>query len=147
MQAQSLLSTVAAVILIALHPVHAQLLARSHKLGWLELSSPNAEVLRLNQQFRKRLIDLSYVELAAKHRLPAMYGGTEFGEVGGLLGYGPDITDNFRRAAIYADKILKGAKPADLPIERPFKFEVIVNLKTANHIGLTIPPNVLVRAD
>jgi len=87
------------------------------------------------------------VELAAKHRLPAMYGGTVFGEVGGLMGYGPDIDDNYRRAATYVDKILKGAKPADLPVERPKKFEFFINLKAAKQIGLTIPPNVLVRAD
>ena len=87
------------------------------------------------------------VELAAKSRLPAMYGGTEFLEVGGLMGYGPDISDNFRRAAVFVDKILKGTKPAELPVEQPKKFEFIINLKTAKQIGLTIPPNVLVRAD
>jgi putative ABC transport system substrate-binding protein len=87
------------------------------------------------------------VELAAKNRLPAMYGGTEFLEVGGLMGYGPDISDNFRRAATYVDKILKGAKPADLPVEQPTKFEFVINLKMAKQIGLTIPPNVLARAD
>ena len=87
------------------------------------------------------------VELAAKHRLPVMYDGTEFLEVGGLMGYGPDISDNFRRAAIFVDKILKGTKPADLPVEQPKKFEFIINLKAAKQIGLTIPPNVLVRAD
>jgi putative ABC transport system substrate-binding protein len=87
------------------------------------------------------------VELTAKSRLPAMYGGTEFLEVGGLMGYGPDISDNFRRAATYVDKILKGIKPADLPVEQPTKFEFLINLKTAKQIGLTIPPNVLARAD
>jgi putative ABC transport system substrate-binding protein len=87
------------------------------------------------------------VELAAKHRLPAMYGGTEFPQVGGLMGYGPDIDANFRRAAIYVDKILKGAKAAELPVEQPMKFEFIVNLKAAQQIGFTIPPNLLVRAD
>jgi putative ABC transport system substrate-binding protein len=87
------------------------------------------------------------VELAAKSRLPAMYGGTEFSEVGGLMGYGPDISDNFRRAATYVDKILNGSKPGEIPVEQPMKFEFIINLKTAKQIGLTIPPNVLVRAD
>jgi ABC-type uncharacterized transport system substrate-binding protein len=87
------------------------------------------------------------VELAAKNRLPAMYGGTEFPEVGGLMGYGPDVSHNFRRAATYVDKILKGTKPADLPVEQPKKFEFIINLKAAKQIGLTIPPNVLARAD
>ena len=94
-----------------------------------------------------RDLRLAIVQLAAKHRLPAMYGGTEFADVGGLLGYGPEISDNFRRAAIFVDKILKGAKPADLPVEQPMKFELIINLKAAKQIGLTIPPNVLVRAD
>jgi ABC-type uncharacterized transport system substrate-binding protein len=96
----------------------------------------------LNRDLRKPI-----VELAAKRRLPAMYGGTEFPEVGGLMGYGPDISDNFRRAATYVDKILKGAKPADLPVEQPTKFEFVINLKTAKQIGLTIPPNILARAD
>jgi len=87
------------------------------------------------------------VELAAKSRLPAIYARPEFVEDGGLMTYGPSITDLFRRAATYVDKILKGAKPADLPVEQPTKFEFMINLKAAKQIGLTIPPNVLVRAD
>ena len=85
--------------------------------------------------------------LASKHRLPAGSQYKEFAEAGGLLTYGPDLPDLFRRAATYVDKILKGAKPADLPVEQPTKFEFVINLKTAKQIGLTIPPNVLVRAD
>ena len=88
-----------------------------------------------------------FVELAAKSRLPAIYWSPEFVEAGGLMTYSVSITDLFRRAAVYVDKILKGAKPADLPVEQPAKFEFIINLKTAKQIGLTIPPNVLVRAD
>jgi len=91
---------------------------------------------------RKRI-----VELAGKYRLPAIYPQKEFVEAGGLMSYGPDGTDLHRRAAVYVDKILKGAKPADLPVEQATKFEFIINLKAARQIGLTIPPNVLVRAD
>jgi putative ABC transport system substrate-binding protein len=91
---------------------------------------------------RKQLIDL-----AGKSRLPAIYARPEFVEDGGLMTYGPSIYDLYRRAATFVDKILKGSKPVDLPIEQPKKFEFIVNLKAAKQIGLTIPPNVLVRAD
>jgi putative ABC transport system substrate-binding protein len=87
------------------------------------------------------------VDLAVKSRLPAMYPQSEYVEEGGLMTYGPSINDLFRRAATYVDKILKGAKPADLPVEQPTKFEFIINLKAAKQIGLKIPPNVLARAD
>jgi putative ABC transport system substrate-binding protein len=89
----------------------------------------------------------SLVDLAAKRRLPAMYQWREFVEAGGLMAYGPNRVDQFGRAAIYVDKILKGAKPGDLPVERPTKFEFVVNLKTAKALGLTIPPSLLGRAD
>jgi putative ABC transport system substrate-binding protein len=79
--------------------------------------------------------------------LPTIYWAAEFVEVGGLMTYGVSFTDLYRRAATYVDKILKGKKPAELPVEQPRKFEFIVNLKTAKQIGLTIPPNVLARAD
>ena len=87
------------------------------------------------------------VELPVKSRLPATYPRSEYVEAGGLMSYGVSITDLDRRAATYVDKILKGRKPADLPVEQPIKFEFIINLKAAKQIGLTIPPNVLVRAD
>jgi putative ABC transport system substrate-binding protein len=87
------------------------------------------------------------VELATKSRLPSIWHLSEFTESGGLAAYGPDRSDQFRRAATYVDKILKGAEPADLPVEQPTKFEFVINLKTAKQINVTIPPNVLVRAD
>ena len=87
------------------------------------------------------------VDLAAKSRLPAIYGEGGFVEAGGLMSYGPNDADLFRRAATYVDKILKGAKPGDLPVEQPTRFEFIINLKAAKQIGLKMPPNVLARAD
>ncbi len=87
------------------------------------------------------------VELAGKARLPAMYDGSDYVESGGLMSYAVNFTDLWRRAATYVDKILKGTKPAELPVEQPTKFELVINLKTAKEIGLTIPPTVLARAD
>ena len=87
------------------------------------------------------------IELAVKYRLPSIFPGVDAVAAGGLMSYGPDIADNYRRAAVYVDRILKGAKPADLPVEQPTKFEFVINLKTAKQIGITIPPNVLARAD
>jgi putative ABC transport system substrate-binding protein len=87
------------------------------------------------------------VDLALKHRLPGIYPTRQFVEEGGLMAYGPLISDLYRRAATYVDKILKGRTPAELPIEQPMKFDFIVNLKAAKQIGVTVPPNVLVRAD
>jgi putative tryptophan/tyrosine transport system substrate-binding protein len=98
-----------------------------------------------NRQFfaeRKRV-----VELATKYQLPAIYFAKEFVDEGGLMSYGTDYDDLYRRAAVYVDKILKGAKPADLPVQQATKFEFVINLKAAKQIGLTIPPNVLGRAD
>jgi putative ABC transport system substrate-binding protein len=91
---------------------------------------------------RRRLVDL-----AAKNRLPAVYVQREFVEAGGLMAYGPNLADLFRRAATYVDKILKGAKPGDLPVEQPTKFDLVINIKTVKALGLTIPPSLLGRAD
>ncbi|MBI2531811.1 MAG: hypothetical protein HYW03_06270 [Deltaproteobacteria bacterium] len=86
-------------------------------------------------------------DLAIKNRLPTMFWASEHVEVDGLISYGANVVDMYRRAAVFVDKILKGTKPTDLPVEQPMRFEFIVNLKTANQIGLTIQPNVLVRAN
>jgi ABC-type uncharacterized transport system substrate-binding protein len=86
-------------------------------------------------------------EIEAAHRLPTIHDLREYVEAGSLMAYGPDLRDLFQRAATYVDKILKGAKPADLPIEQPTKFELVINLKTAKALGLTIPQSVLGRAD
>ena len=115
-----------------------------HSLRWSE-SAQGLSLSFLANEFgphRERLVDL-----AAKRRLPAMYSDRAYTEVGGLMSYGPDVRDNFRRSASYVDKILKGAKPADLPVEQPTKFEIVVNLKTAKALGLTIPRSVLLRTD
>ena len=100
---------------------------------------PSDAVLRINQ---KRIVGF-----ALKSRLPSMYVDSPFVDAGGLMSYGADLADSYRRVAYYVDRILKGDKPADLPVEQPTKFEFIINLKTANQIGLTIPPEVLARAN
>jgi putative ABC transport system substrate-binding protein len=97
---------------------------------------------RLHFSQRRRIIDF-----AAKARLPAVYAHREFVEAGGLIAYGPNFFDLYRHAAVYVDKILKGAKPADLPVEQPTRFELVVNLKAARALGLAIPQSIFVRAD
>ena len=96
----------------------------------------------LTVRYRERI-----AELATKNRLPAMYGFREFVDVGGLIAYGVNLPDLCRRAAIYVDKIVKGANPADLPVEQPTTFELIINLKTAKALGLQIPPTLIAIAD
>lgn len=106
---------------------------------------PGAVLILSDPVFGNELGQLS--RLAARHHLPAMYSRREFAEVGGLLTYGPSFTENYRRAASYVDRILKGAKPADLPVERPTTFDLVVNLKTAKALGLTLSPSLVLRAD
>jgi putative ABC transport system substrate-binding protein len=111
-------------------------MARQRIDGLIVLASP------FTLSYRTRV-----VELVAKSRLPALYSPRDFVDVGGLMAYGPSLPDIFRRAAAYVDKILKGAKPGDLPVERPMKFELVINLKTARALGLTLPPTLLFQAD
>jgi putative ABC transport system substrate-binding protein len=110
--------------------------ARQHAGALLTVEDP----LTVGQ--RTQILDFT-----AKNRLPAMHGLREFVEVGGLMSYGVSLADLRRRSAGYVDKILKGAKPGDLPIEQPTKFELVINLRTAKALGLTIPPSLLQRAD
>jgi putative ABC transport system substrate-binding protein len=90
---------------------------------------------------------LRIVEFATEERLPAIYEQSQFVDAGGLMSYGPNVDDLVRRAATYVDKILRGAKPADLPVEQPERFELVINLKSAKELGITFPESVLVRAD
>jgi putative tryptophan/tyrosine transport system substrate-binding protein len=139
----------------------SQLVARELRLQLhsMEISSPD----KLEDAFREAVKARSgaltvtqnpiltsnrsrFVNLATKHNLPAMYSQGDFVESGGLMSYGADQTESYRRVAVMVDKILKGTKPADIPVEQPTKFEFVINLKAAKEIGLTIPPNLLVRA-
>ena len=109
-----------------------------------ELWTPSVE--GPHEAFVERL-HRTIASFAERNRLPSIYGLREYVDSGGLMSYGPSLPDMHRRAATYVDKILKGTKPADLPVEQPRKFELVINLKAAKQIGLTIPPNVLARAD
>jgi putative ABC transport system substrate-binding protein len=117
----------------------------SNALAKIPQSSPDILVV-LNDPFmftyRKPIVDA-----ANRSRIPSVYGFREFVDDGGMISYGASLTDTYRRAAGYVDKVLKGAKPADLPIQMPIKFEIVINLKTAKAIGLTVPPMLLARAD
>jgi putative tryptophan/tyrosine transport system substrate-binding protein len=115
--------------------------------AFAEISEAHADALTV---FTTPVYSLAWrriAELAAHNRLPAMSESREFADVGGLMAYGPNLADLGRRAGIYAAKILKGAKPADLPVEQPTKFELVINMKTANTLGLSVPQTLLARAD
>jgi putative tryptophan/tyrosine transport system substrate-binding protein len=140
------LHTAAGVLKLTLHVFEARnvnefdgafaAMARAHLGGLIVVPDP------LTLRHRDQI-----VRLAAQTRLPATYGFLEFARAGGFIAYGPSVADQARRAAAYVDKILKGAKPGDLPVEQPTKFELVINLKTAKALGLTIPPSLLARAD
>ncbi len=123
----------------------AQGVADESAFAALSAARLDAIFVPLDSMFYQHRVRLA--ELAAKSRLPAMWGLREHAEAGGLLAYSTDLGDLARRAATFVDKILKGAKPADLPVEQPTKFELVINLKTAKALGLTIPPSLLARAD
>ena len=116
-----------------------EMIARERAQALITMPNP---LLRLDRDARMRIVNFT-----VEHRMPSVHEGKEYVEGGCLMAYGSDESGNYRRAALYVDKILKGAKPADLPVEQPTKFELVINLKTAKQIGLTIPPNVLARAD
>ena len=121
--------------------------ATQFQIAFAAMTKERAEALTISRSSLTNFHRRQLIDLAVKHRLPAMCEGFEWTNEGCLMSYSPDRTEGFRRAARYVDKILKGAKPADLPVEQPTKFEFVINLKTSKQIGLTIPPNVLARAN
>jgi putative ABC transport system substrate-binding protein len=121
--------------------------AREIENGFSSMVQSRAQAVIVGQAWFFVLQQRQIAELASKYRLPSITGNREFAEAGGLMSYGQNIADHYRHAAVYVDKILKGAKPADLPVEQPTKFEMVVNLKAAKIIGLAVPPSLLARAD
>jgi putative ABC transport system substrate-binding protein len=111
------------------------------------MTRERADVLHVIHELVFHANRKAIVDLATKYRLPATYGRREYVDSGGLISYGLNFRDNFRRAAYYVDRILRGAEPGDLPVEQPTKFELVINVKTAKALGLTIPQSILVRAD
>jgi len=142
---RALVLAVAFGILTAPLTVEAQPAGKIPKVGAAKKERAEAVLVLASGFFnahRKRL-----ATLAAEYRMPTFWEHRDFVDVGGLISYGPNIQDMYRRAAVYVDKILKGARPGHLPVEQPTKFELVVNLKTAKALGLTIPPSVLLRTD
>jgi len=136
----------AKALAVPLHPIELRQADDIDK-AFVEMSKAHVDALLVVLSPLVTLHSKRIAELALQHRLPGMYPTRQFAEEGGIAAYGPLLSDLYRRAATYVDKILKGVNPADLPIEQPMKFEFIINLKAAKQIGLTIPPNVLARAD
>jgi len=126
--------------------LHAEL-GHAYATAFAAAKKDNAQAMLLVESPRAVANRAAIAELGIKYRLPIMSQFSRVVEAGGLMSYGPDLSDLFRRAAVYVDKILKGAQPGDLPVEQPMKFELVINLKTAKAIGLTIPQSLLVRAD
>ena len=137
---------IAQAVALQLRSYEARTLAEIEK-AFADMSKARSDALIIILSPLMTLNSKRIVDLAVDQRLPGMYPTNQFAEEGGLMAYGPRIGDMYHRAATYVDKILKGVKPADLPIEQPTKFELVINLKTAKQIGVTIPPNVLARAD
>jgi putative ABC transport system substrate-binding protein len=131
---------------LRLQPLEARS-AEDYRAAFSAMSSARAEGVVVLPMGTASAFGVLIAELAAKHRLPAVYGDSLHVETGGLMSYGPDFHDLFRRAATYVDKILRGAKPGDLPVEQPTKFELVINRRTAKALGLTIPQSLLLRAD
>jgi ABC-type uncharacterized transport system substrate-binding protein len=127
--------------------VLAEFANRQYPDAFAKMASARAEALLVSPSLAAFADRAVVVELATRARVPTMFGYRQPVEVGGLMSYGPNVTDNFRRAAFFVDRILKGAKPADLPVEQPTKFELVINLKTARALGVKIPPSLLLRAD
>ncbi len=134
------------VLGVQLHPVEASTVDQ-FEAAFAAMSQARVQALLVIASPLSFVQRSRLAELALKHRLPGMFGFRENADAGGLMSYGPNINEMFRRAATYVDKILRGAKPGDLPVEQPTKFELVINLKTAKALGLTIPQSVLIRAD
>ena len=131
---------------VELSPVNVRDAAEIERAVAAFARSPNGGLILTGSGLARVFREL-IITLAARHKLPAVYNQRNFVAAGGLISYGPDFVDQFRRAAGYVDRILKGEKPADLPVQQPTKYEMVINLKTAKALGLDVPPSLLARAD
>ena len=141
-----MLQTVAAPMGVELRPINLRDPGETERTVSAFIGGPNiglVVIVSVTAMVKRELI----IALAARHRLPAVYFDRVFVEAGGLMSYSPNVIDQYRRAAGYVDRILRGEKPGDLPVQAPTKYELIINLKTAKALGLTVPPSLLTRAD